>query len=144
MRVARTWTLAVLAGVLLFGLLLSAGTTAQLDLDAPLPVDPAIRRGTLDNGMAYWVRSHATPPGKVSFWLQVATGSLNEKDGQEGMAHFLEHMAFNGSENFPPGELLPYFESIGLRFGQHQNAFTGLDQTTYILTLPDTEAETIR
>ena len=143
MRVARTWTLAVLAGVLLFGLLLSAGTTAQLDLDAPLPVDPAIRRGTLDNGMAYWVRSHATPPGKVSFWLQVATGSLNEKDGQEGMAHFLEHMAFNGSENFPPGELLPYFESIGLRFGQHQNAFTGLDQTTYILTLPDTEAETI-
>ncbi|MDE0208060.1 MAG: insulinase family protein [Candidatus Tectomicrobia bacterium] len=143
MRVARTWTLALLAGVVLFGLLLSVGTTAQLDLDAPLPVDQAVRRGALDNGMAYWVRSHATPPGKVSFWLHVATGSLNEKDGQEGMAHFLEHMAFNGSENFPPGELLPYFESIGLRFGQHQNAFTGLDQTTYILTLPDTEAETI-
>lgn len=143
MRVARTWTLALAASVVLFGLLLSVGTTEQLDLDAPLPVDPAIRRGTLDNGMGYWVRSHATPPGKVSFWLQVATGSLNEKDGQEGMAHFLEHMAFNGSENFPPGELLPYFESIGLRFGQHQNAFTGLDQTTYILTLPDTKAETI-
>ena len=143
MRVARTWTLVVLAGVVLFGLLLSVGTTAEPDLDTPLPVDPAVRRGTLDNGMAYWVRSHATPPGKVSFWLQVSTGSLNERDGQEGMAHFLEHMAFNGSENFPPGELLPYFESIGLRFGQHQNAFTGLDQTTYILTLPDTEAETI-
>ena len=143
MRVARTWTLALSAGVVLFGLLLSVGATEQLDLDARLPVDPAIRRGTLDNGMGYWVRSHATPPGKVSFWLHVATGSLNEKDGQEGMAHFLEHMAFNGSENFPPGELLPYFESIGLRFGQHQNAFTGLDQTTYILTLPDTKAETI-
>ena len=143
MRVARTWTLVVLAGVVLFGLLPSVGTTAEPDLDAPLPVDPAVRRGTLDNGMAYWVRSHATPPGKISFWLQVSTGSLNERDGQEGMAHFLEHMAFNGSENFPPGELLPYFESIGLRFGQHQNAFTGLDQTTYILTLPDTEAETI-
>ena len=143
MRVARTCTLVLFAGVILLGLLLSVGTTAELDLDASLPVDPAVQRGTLDNGMAYWVRSHATPPGKVAFWLQVSTGSLNERDGQEGMAHFLEHMAFNGSENFPPGQLLPYFESIGLRFGQHQNAFTSLDQTTYILTLPDTKEETI-
>ena len=143
MRVARPKLRVPLTGAMLFGLLLSVGIAAELDLEAPLPVDPAVHRGTLDNGMAYWVRSHATPPGKISFWLHVSTGSLNEKDGQEGMAHFLEHMAFNGSENFPPGELLPYFESIGLRFGQHQNAFTSLDQTTYILTLPDTKPETI-
>lgn len=143
MRVARPWLQVLLSGVVLFGLLLSAGAAAELDLKAPLPVDPAVQRGILDNGMSYWVRSHATPPGKIAFWLHVSTGSLNEKDGQEGMAHFLEHMAFNGSENFPPGELLPYFESIGLRFGQHQNAFTSLDQTTYLLTLPDTKPETI-
>ena len=143
MRVVCPWLRILLGGVVLFGLHLSIGTAAELDLNAPLPVDPAVQRGTLDNGMSYWVRSHATPPGKISFWLHISTGSLNEKDGQEGMAHFLEHMAFNGSENFPPGELLPYFESIGLRFGQHQNAFTSLDQTTYILTLPDTKPETI-
>ena len=142
MRVACPWSRVLLVSVVLVGWLLSVGAAA-LDLEAPLPVDPAVQRGTLDNGMAYWVRSHATPPGKISFWLHISTGSLNEKDGQEGMAHFLEHMAFNGSENFPPGELLPYFESIGLRFGQHQNAFTSLDQTTYILTLPDTRPETI-
>lgn len=112
-------------------------------LDTPLPVDPAIHMGRLDNGVTYWVRSHATPPGKVAFWLHVATGSINEEDGQEGVAHYLEHMAFNGTQHFPPGALVKYFESIGLRFGQHQNAFTSFDQTTYLLTLPNTQPETI-
>jgi zinc protease len=113
------------------------------DLAAPLPVDPAVRMGRLDNGVTYWVRSHATPPGKIAFWMHVDTGSLNEADGQEGLAHYLEHMAFNGTSNFPPGALIKYFESIGLRFGQHQNAFTSFDQTTYQLTLPNTQPETI-
>lgn len=113
------------------------------EMATPLPVDPAIHRGALDNGVRYWIRSHATPPGKISFWMHVATGSLNEQDGQEGIAHYLEHLAFNGSAHFPPGKLVKYFESIGLRFGQHQNAFTGFDQTTYTLTLPTTEAGTI-
>ena len=116
---------------------------AAVDVDAPLPVDPAVHMGTLDNGVTYWIRSHATPPGKISFWMHVATGSLNEQDGQEGLAHYLEHMAFNGTQHFPAGELVKYFESIGLRFGQHQNAFTSFDQTTYTLTLPNTQAETI-
>jgi zinc protease len=113
------------------------------NLDAPLPVDPAVHMGRLDNGVTYWVRSHATPPGKIAFWMHVATGSVNEEDGQEGIAHYLEHMAFNGTQHFPPGELIKYFESIGLRFGQHQNAFTSFNQTTYILTLPNTNPETI-
>jgi zinc protease len=112
-------------------------------LHVPLPTDPAVHMGRLDHGVAYWVRSHATPPGKVTFWMHVHTGSVNEADGQEGIAHYLEHMAFNGTQNFPPGELIKYFESIGLRFGQHQNAFTSFDQTTYSITLPDTKVETL-
>ena len=113
------------------------------EADAPLPIDPAIRIGTLANGVTYWVRPHATPPGKITLWMRVGTGSLNEEDGQEGLAHYLEHMAFKGTEHFPAGELISYFESIGLRFGQHQNAFTGFDQTTYTLSLPDTRPETL-
>jgi zinc protease len=116
---------------------------AAAELDALLPVDPALHMGTLDNGVTYWIRSHATPPGKISLWMHVATGSLNEQDGQEGLAHYLEHLAFNGTQHFPPGELIKYFESIGLRFGQHQNAFTGFDQTTYTLTLPNTQPDTL-
>ena len=116
---------------------------ATEELQTLLPVDPAVHVGRLDNSVAYWVRSHATPPGKITFWMHVATGSLNETDGQEGIAHYLEHMAFNGTHHFPPGELLTYFESIGLRFGQHQNAFTGFNQTTYLITLPDTKPDTI-
>ena len=130
----------------LFALLLcfsSSRLRAAEDADAILPADPAVRIGTLANGVTYWVRSHATPPGKVTLWMRVGTGSLNEADGQEGLAHYLEHMAFKGTEHFPAGELIAYFESIGLRFGQHQNAFTGFDQTTYTLSLPDTRPETL-
>ena len=117
--------------------------TAALDLNAPLPVDPDLHRGILDNGVVYWIRSHATPPGKISFWLHVDTGSINELEGQEGISHYLEHLAFNGTQHFPPGELIKFFESMGLRFGQHQNAFTSFNQTTYTLTLPNTDADTI-
>ena len=116
---------------------------AAEEAEALLPVDPALHIGTLENGVTYWVRSHTTPPGKITLWMHVGTGSLNEADGQEGLAHYLEHMAFKGTEHFPPGELIAYFESIGLRFGQHQNAFTGFDQTTYTLSLPDTRPETL-
>ncbi len=116
---------------------------ATMDPKTPLPVDPAIHIGALDNGLSYWIRNHATPPGKISFWLHVSSGSVNETDGQEGIAHYLEHLAFNGTTHFPPGELIKFFESIGLRFGQHQNAFTSFNQTTYTLTLPNTEPDTI-
>lgn len=130
--------------VLLTCLILSPAVLLATEaLQTPLPMDPAVHVGRLDNGVAYWVRSHATPPGKTTFWMHVATGSLHEADGQEGIAHYLEHMAFNGTQHFPPGELLAYFEAIGLRFGQHQNAFTGFNQTTYLITLPDTKPDTI-
>src|SRR5215813_9076023 len=123
--------------------LASSWIVAAEEADAPLPTDPTIRIGTLANGVTYWVRPHATPSGKITLWMRVGIGSLNEEDGQEGLAHYLEHMAFKGTEHFPAGELISYFESIGLRFGQHQNAFTGFDQTTYTISLPDTHPETL-
>lgn len=127
-----------------FAVVLSARAAEKpLDLKAELPIDPNLKMGTLPNGMKYWIRKHDRPPGKIGFWLHIGSGSINEEDSQRGLAHFLEHMAFNGSANFPPGTLVKYFESIGLRFGQHQNAFTSFDQTTYQISLPDTKEETI-
>ncbi len=110
---------------------------------APLPEDQRILRGKLENGVTWMYRQHNNPPGKMALQVHVRTGSLNETDAQQGLAHFLEHMAFNGSENFPPGKLIPYFESIGMQFGPHLNAFTSLDQTVYMLFTPNTEVEQI-
>lgn len=109
--------------------------------NGPLPTDPRLVRGELPNGLKYIVVKHATPPGRANLYLHVSTGSLNETDRQRGLAHYLEHMAFNGSEHFPPGSVVPLFESLGLTFGRHQNASTSFDQTTYILSLPDTSDE---
>ena len=78
---------------------------------SPLPTDEALVKGTLDNGMKYILQKNDKPPGKASIWLHVSSGSLDEDENQLGIAHFLEHMAFNGSENFPPGELIKYSES---------------------------------
>ncbi|MCI0548432.1 MAG: insulinase family protein [Candidatus Rokubacteria bacterium] len=108
-----------------------------------LPADPALVTGTLDNGLQYIVRRHQNPAGRVTIWLHVATGSLNETEETRGIAHYLEHMAFNGSTNFPPGSLIPFFQSLGLSFGRDQNAFTSFDQTVYTLALPDVRPETI-
>src|SRR5262249_45056697 len=104
--------------------------------EAPLPADPNLVTGTLPNGLAYIVRPHKNPEGRVSIWLHVGTGSLNETDATQGIAHYLEHLAFNGSANFPPGSVVPFFQSLGLSFGRDQNAFTSFDQTTYQLALP--------
>ena len=108
-----------------------------------LPADPALVTGTLANGLRYIVRRNQNPPGRVAIWLHVASGSLNEGEDTRGLAHYLEHMAFNGSSNFPPGSLIPFFQSLGMTFGRDQNAFTGLDQTVYVLALPDTKPATL-
>lgn len=109
----------------------------------PLPHDSRVQTGTLGNGFTWKFRQHDNPPGKMAIIMHVRTGSLNEKDSQQGLAHFIEHMAFNGSENFAPGELIPYFESVGMEFGGDLNAFTSFDQTAYMLFLPDTNPEEI-
>jgi zinc protease len=111
--------------------------------DPGLPTDPALTTGVLANGLRYVIRPHKNPEGRVSVWLHVATGSLNETEATRGLAHYLEHMAFNGSTNFAPGSVVPFFQSLGLSFGRDQNAFTTLDQTVYQLALPDAKPETL-
>lgn len=111
--------------------------------DRMLPNDDRIQSGRLDNGVAWAYRRHDNPPRKMSLMMHVRTGSLNETDAQRGLAHFIEHMAFNGTEHFAPGELIKYFESIGMEFGADLNAFTSFDQTAYMLFLPDAEQESI-
>ncbi|HLO41053.1 MAG TPA: insulinase family protein, partial [Phycisphaerales bacterium] len=83
---------------------LATSTMAQ-----DLPTDPTIVTGTLDNGLTYMVKQHNKPEGRAVVWIHFHTGSLNETDRQRGIAHYLEHMAFNGSENFAPGSLIPFF-----------------------------------
>ncbi len=124
--------------LLMMGLLLMPGLPARAAslAEEKLPTDPGLVTGTLPNGLSYIIRKHRNPEGRVSIWLHVSSGSLNETDATQGLAHYLEHMAFNGSANFPAGTVIPFFQSLGLAFGRDQNAFTSFDQTTYQLALP--------
>ncbi|HJU43781.1 MAG TPA: insulinase family protein [Vicinamibacterales bacterium] len=108
----------------------------ELALDRTLPVDPAVRTGRLPNGIRYFIRQNARPANRVALRLAVDAGAIQEDPNQRGLAHFLEHMAFNGTQNFKPGELVAFLESIGARFGPHVNAYTAFDETVYMLEIP--------
>ena len=105
--------------------------------------DPAVRFGTLPNGMRYALMRNATPPGQASLRLRFDAGSLMETDEQQGLAHFLEHMAFNGSTHVPEGEMVRILQRLGLSFGADTNAFTSFGQTVYKLDLPNTHDDTV-
>ncbi len=109
-----------------------------------LKPDPAAVWGSLDNGLRYVILPHRGQPGRASLRLYINIGSAVEDDDQQGMAHFLEHMAFNGTRNFPAGESLKYFQRLGMAFVAHTNAATGLDSTVYKLELPRVEDELTR
>ncbi|MCP4655330.1 MAG: insulinase family protein [bacterium] len=119
---------------------LPAGAATQELVTAPLtaelPVDPAVRIGRLDNGLSYYIRAHQKPEQRAELRLVVNAGSLQEDDDQQGLAHFIEHMAFNGTRHFEKQELLDYLESIGMRFAADLNAHTSFDETTYVLKVP--------
>lgn len=124
----------------------AAASAAQraLPLSAPgLAADPAIRFGVLPNGMRYALRRNATPPGQASLRLRFDAGSMAETNAQQGLAHFLEHMAFNGSKTVPEGEMVKTLERLGLAFGADTNAATSFDETTYRLDLPKTDDDTV-
>ena len=112
----------------------------ELALDRTLPVDPAVKTGRLPNGIRYFIRQNARPANRVAMRLAVDAAAIQEDPDQRGLAHFLEHMAFNGSENFKPGELVSFLESIGARFGPHVNASTSFDETIYMLEIPTDRA----
>lgn len=103
--------------------------------ELPLPLDPQVRRGVLPNGFTYYIRHNETPKGRVVFNLIVKAGSILEDQDQSGLAHFMEHMSFNGTKHFPKNQLVDYLQKNGLRFGADINAYTGFDETVYQLPL---------
>lgn len=113
-----------------------AAIPPELALARTLPIDPAVRTGKLPNGITYFIRQNARPANRVSMRLAVNAGAIQEDADQRGLAHFIEHMAFNGTEHFKPGELVSFLESIGARFGPHVNASTSFDETIYMLDIP--------
>jgi zinc protease len=108
-----------------------------------LKPDPAAHFGKLPNGLRYVIRQNREPRGRVSMRLLVHAGSLHESDEQRGLAHFLEHMAFNGSEHYPPGTLIEFFQRMGMNFGGDTNASTGFDRTIYMLELAQSDTPTV-
>lgn len=116
--------------------LASAPKPAWAFQQSDLPADPAFRYGQLPNGMRYIIRRNATPAGTAQVRMDIATGSLDERESERGFAHFVEHMAFNGSTNVPEGEMIRLLERNGLSFGADTNAQTSFEQTLYMLDLP--------
>ena len=115
--------------------LLCAQTFAQIKLTSAIPIDPNVKIGKLTNGLTYYIRKNVKPEKKVELRLAINAGSILEEADQRGLAHFMEHMNFNGSKNFPKNELVDYLQKIGVQFGADLNAYTGFDETVYILPL---------
>ncbi|MEM7159320.1 MAG: insulinase family protein [Myxococcota bacterium] len=123
------------------------GTVQQGDAgaakdDSPaLALDSAVRTGTLDNGLTYYIRKHNKPEKRAALWLAVNAGSVLEQDDQKGLAHFVEHMAFNGTERFEKNTMIDFFEKSGMDFGADVNAYTSFDETVYMLQVPTDDAK---
>ncbi|MEJ7701124.1 MAG: pitrilysin family protein [Pyrinomonadaceae bacterium] len=125
---------------LLLILCFAVAASAQVNFNAPIAIDPNVKIGKLENGLTYYIRKNGKPEKKVELRLVVNAGSILEREDQQGLAHFLEHMAFNGTKNFKKNELVSYLQSIGVQFGADLNAYTSFDETVYILPVP-TEKE---
>jgi zinc protease len=132
--------LVVLAAAACAPLAPASGPRAAADAAPVLLGDTAVITGTLENGLRYYVRANAEPPARAELRLVVNAGSILEDDDQRGLAHFLEHMAFTGTERFRKHEIVDYLESVGMRFGPDVNAYTSFDETVYMLTLPTDSA----
>ncbi|HJX71788.1 MAG TPA: insulinase family protein, partial [Bacteroidales bacterium] len=111
-------------------------SNAQVKSDQQLPVDKHVRIGKLKNGLTYYIRKNSKPENRIEMRLIVKAGSVLEDDDQQGLAHFIEHMCFNGTRHFEKNELIEYLQSVGVQFGPEINAYTSFDETVYMLTLP--------
>ncbi len=130
--------------LLFFSLTLSIFCKTQFQfksLDERIPIDPKIKHGTLSNGMKYYIKYNKKPEKRAELMLVVNAGAICEDPDQNGLAHFCEHMAFNGTKNFPKQALVDYLESIGIKFGPELNAFTSWDETVYMLQIPTDSLE---
>lgn len=121
----------------------SFGQVSNNELSKPIPLDSKILTGKLDNGLTYYIRQNDKPENKVELRLVVNAGSILEDDDQQGLAHFCEHMCFNGTKHFEKNELVSYLQSLGIEFGGDLNAYTSFDQTVYMLPVPSEDPETI-
>src|SRR5688572_18474071 len=130
MQVLRKFCLYALAFAL------SLPINAQIDPTQVMPVDPNVRIGKLSNGLTYYIRRNSLPEKRVELRLVVNIGSVMEDEDQLGLAHFMEHMNFNGTRRFPKNELVGYLQSIGVQFAADLNAYTSFDETVYILPVP--------
>lgn len=131
----------LLLGSMMAALFMSAvSVNAQDEQQAPpLPIDPAVRIGKLPNGLTYIIRHNEQPKDRAHFYIAQRVGSMQEEDHQAGLAHFLEHMAFNGTKNFPGKGIINFLEKNGVKFGSNLNAYTGFDETVYqIMNAPTT------
>ena len=130
--------LALVAAVLFANAIINAQ-----DLNSPIPLNPKIKTGQLENGLKYLIIQNKKPENKVELRLAINAGSILEDDDQQGLAHFMEHMNFNGLAHFPHNDLIHYLQSIGVKFGADLNAYTGFDETVYILPIPTEDKEKI-
>jgi zinc protease len=122
--------------LVLWGFVLT-GISAQIqDPDKPIPADPNIKIGKLDNGITYYIKQNKKPEQRIELRLAVNAGSVCETNGQQGLAHFCEHMCFNGTKNFPSNKIVSMLEEMGVKFGAELNAYTSFDQTIYMLKVP--------
>ena len=115
-------------------LLLMAAFGINAQQNPSLPVDPDVRTGKLENGLTYYIRKNGLPENRADFYIAQRVGSMQEEDIQSGLAHFLEHMAFNGTKNFPGKTMLNYLQDNGIKFGANINAYTSFDETVYYMT----------
>ena len=129
----------LIAALMMFS---TTAMVAQMQMP-PIPVDPDVRTGKLDNGLTYYIRHNNWPEQRAEFYIAQRVGSIQEDDNQRGLAHFLEHMAFNGSKHFKGNEMLRWCESVGVKFGTDLNAYTSIDQTVYNISNVPTTREGI-
>lgn len=130
----------IAALMLITGCFITPSSSAQ---NQSIPLDPQIIKGQFENGLKYMIRKNARPENRMELRLVVDTGSLQEDEDQLGLAHFVEHMAFNGTKNFEKNDLVDFLESIGLRFGPDLNAYTSFEETVYMLQVPVDDQEII-
>ncbi|MEL6925896.1 MAG: pitrilysin family protein, partial [Bacteroidota bacterium] len=121
-----------------------APSASEIGATTAIPVDPSVRMGTLENGLKYYIQKNSKPENRAELRLAVHAGSMQEDDDQLGLAHFVEHMAFNGSENFEKNELVDYLESVGTKFGPDLNAYTSFDETVYMLQARTDDTEQLK
>ena len=134
-----------LIATLAFGILSNFATMAQEDLSKmTLPMDPRVKTGVLPNGLKYYIMKNAEPKNRAQLRLMVKAGSVLENDEQQGLAHFMEHMNFNGTKNFPKNELVNFLQKSGVRFGADLNAYTSFDETVYMLPVPTDSMEVFK